>query len=55
MPNKILKAAPFLFKDNATKNITYQDLLMVFIPFISGLTQDKDGFIWIGFENEGLL
>ena len=55
VPSKILKAAPFLFKDNASKNITYQDLTHGFYSnSISGLTQDKNGFIWIGFENEGL-
>jgi len=53
--SKILKSSSFVFKDNATNNIVYQDLAHGF--FTNSTTcfeQDNKGYVWIGSETDGL-
>lgn len=55
IPSDTLIASPFIFKDNATKNITYQDVAHGFFTNSTrSIAQDKDGYIWIGSTDNGL-
>jgi len=55
LPSRLLKASPLIFKDNAKKNIVYQDLSHGFFTNSTrSLEQDKEGYIWIGSSKDGL-
>ena len=54
-PSDTLTALPFIFKDNVTENITYQDVAHGFFTNSTrSIAQDKDGYIWIGSTDNGL-
>ena len=55
IPSEILKSSPFVFKDNATKNIVYQDLAHGFFTNSTRcFEQDNEGYMWIGSPGAGL-